>query len=288
MSIQRFTLLPQHDDAADGEQAEPVQPVEPAVEVASISRLAKGGRWQTEAMRSYTRPVLLWITRGQGKITVSGRSSGYGTHNAIFLPAGTMHGYSVMGQVMGSLVFLPRGNALDWPTRPVHLRLRDGRLQREMTGLIDTMEREATNQDAQTARALHHHAGLLSVWLDRVIARGDEQAVAHRETTAHRLVEAYTALIERDFRRPVGVAHFAEALGVTPTHLARVCAQVSGQGALDLLKDRRHYEARRLLRNTDRKIADIARDVGFSSAAYFTRAFAAETGKSPSAFRRDG
>lgn len=288
MSIQRLTLLPQRTDVEGDATPQPVMPGTPTVEVTSISRLAQGGRWQTEAMRSYSRPVLIWITRGQGKITISGRSGGYGTHNAIFLPAGTMHGFSVMGQVMGSLVHLPRDPGLSWPERHIHLRLRDGRLQREMTGLIDTMERESMVDDPLTPRALVHQAGLLSVWLQRVIGDGAEVAVPQEETTAHKLVEAYTTLIERDFRRPVGVAHFAEELGVTPTHLARVCGQVAGKGALDLLRDRRHYEARRLLRHSNKKIADIARETGFSSAAYFTRAFLTETGQSPSAFRRSG
>ena len=39
--------------------------------------------------------------------------------------------------------------------------------------------------------------------------------------------------------------------------------------------------ARRLLRETARPVAEIARDAGFSSAAYFCTAFQAETGATP-------
>ena len=61
--------------------------------VLPLGRLAKGGRWRTEAMRSYGAPVLLWFTRGQGRITINGRTNGYTAHNAVFIPAGTMHGF---------------------------------------------------------------------------------------------------------------------------------------------------------------------------------------------------
>ena len=92
-------------------------------------------------------PVLIWFTKGQGRITVAGVTSGYGAHNAIFLPPGTMHGFDMVGQVFGSVLFLPRDSGLPWPEEPLHLRLRDARRQAELTGLIDTLERESTGTD---------------------------------------------------------------------------------------------------------------------------------------------
>lgn len=258
-------------------------------EVSSITRLAQGGRWRTEAMRSYDRPVLIWVTRGQGRITVAGRTSGYGPHNAIFLPAGTMHGFSVAGAVLGHVMWLPVETAGDWPSEPVHLRLSDGQLQRELTGQIDQIDRELNAGAERADEAVHMHTRLLSIWFARVMAR--EAAAAPQPTDGNRarsLTEAYTALIEQDFRRPVGVSYFARALGVTPTHLARVCRGVSGRAALDLLTDRRHFEACRLLKDTDLPVAEVARQTGFRSAAYFTRAFKARSALTPSDFRTRG
>jgi hypothetical protein len=63
----------------------------------SLARMAQGGKWRVEAMRSYSRPFLLWFTRGQGRITVNGVTRGYGPHNAVFIPAGTMHGFDMVG-----------------------------------------------------------------------------------------------------------------------------------------------------------------------------------------------
>lgn len=290
MSLPRLTLLPQ-PVRAEGSASRiflPEPDVAP-VEISSVARMVQGGRWRTEAMRSYDRPVLIWFTRGQGRLTIAGRSSGYGPHNLVFLPRQTMHGFSTMGPVLGSVVFLQDEPTLDLPVEPLHLRIQEVQQQRELTGLIEAMQRELTRGEDHANRALAYHSGLLSVWLARVSeAHADlpnPSTATRLDTAAHRLAEAFTALVERDFRNPAGVQHYAGLLGVTPTHLSRVCRKVAGRPALDILTDRRHFEARRLLKDTSIQISEVARQCGFTSAAYFTRAFRARSGQSPSEFR---
>ena len=62
------------------------------------------------------------------------------------------------------------------------------------------------------------------------------------------------------------------------------------RGALDVLneRERRIFEARKLLAETKMPVNRIGESLGFHSAAYFTRAFQHLTGKSPTAFRRAG
>ena len=73
----------------------------------------------------------------------------------------------------------------------------------------------------------------------------------------------------------------AAALGVTSTHLTRCCQQACGRSAISILQDRRIFEARRLLAETDMPVGQIGESLGFTSPAYFTRAFQHLTGKSP-------
>lgn len=248
----------------------------------SLARMAQGGKWRVEAMRSYARPLLLWFTRGQGRITVAGVTRGYGPHNAVYIPAGTMHGFDMVGTVHGQAIFFPRGVDLGLPAQSLHLRLRDATVQAEITALVDAMERELNRAQPGMDRALFHHAGLVAVWLERQAAMGTAD---DRPRAAVRLAEAYASLVERDFRTGKGVADFAADLGVTPTHLSRVCNQTCGRPAHGLLQDRILFEARRLLRETPLPVKDVAQTLGFTSAAYFTRAFQAHTGVTPSDFR---
>ncbi len=252
----------------------------------SLQRMAQGGKWRVEAMRSYSRPLFLWFARGQGRITVAGVTRGYGAHNAVFIPPGTMHGFDMMGQVFGQAIFFPRGVDLGLPTEALHLRLRDGGQQSELAAMIDTMERELTRGQPGADRALYHHAGLLAVWLERqALKLAEAPTPAPRPKASTRLVAAYTALVERDFRSGKGVSDYAADLGVTATHLSRVCNETCGRPALQLLHDRQLYEARQMLRETRMPVKDVARMLGFTSAAYFTRAFQARAGVTPSAFR---
>jgi AraC family transcriptional regulator, transcriptional activator of pobA len=251
-----------------------------------IPRLAAGGRWRVEAMRSLSEPMLLWFTRGQGRITVGGVTRGYGAHNAIFVPAGVMHGFEVGPQCFGVALFFGHQSTVTLPAAPQHLRIRDAAPQAELTMLLDSIQREVESSRAAHDRAARHHLGLLGVWLERQVeaAQGD----AAKPLAAQRLARRYADLLERDFRSGQGVGDFARALGVTPTHLSRVCNQTCGRSASDLLHDRVIFEARKLLAETRLPIGQVSESLGFTSPAYFTRAFQLRTGKTPSAFRKGG
>ncbi|SEN66568.1 transcriptional regulator, AraC family [Loktanella fryxellensis] len=255
----------------------------------ALGQTVQHNRWRTEAMRSHATPRLIAFVRGQGRITVSGLTSGYGPNNLIFVPAGTMYGFELGPTVFGQMLALPAAMAAEWPDTPVHLRLRDVAAQKELQSLLEGLERELTSTRPHHLRAAHYHAGLLSVFVARQIAAQPVDAVRDRaDTSAARLVAAFTGLVAQGFRTDPGVADYAAALGVTPTHLTRCCRQTCGRSALALLTDRRHYEACVMLRDTAIPVQQIAADTGFHSAAYFSRAFQARAGTSPSAFRRTG
>lgn len=250
----------------------------------AIPRLTAGGRWRVEAMRSLSEPCLLWFTKGQGRITLAGQTRGYTAHNAIYIPAGTMHGFEVGPQVFGTAVFFGRGTDFALPTQPLHLRIREVHAQQELNVLLDSAGREIEATTPGHDRAAVHYLGLLSVWLERQAAKAAPETA--QPDAARRLVARYTDLMEREFRTGAGVGDLAGALGVTPTHLTRCCRIASGRSALSLLQDRRIFEARRLLSDTDMPVGRIGEALGFTSAAYFTRAFQNMTGKSPTEFRR--
>jgi AraC family transcriptional activator of pobA len=252
----------------------------------AIPRLTAGGRWRVEAMRSISEPCFLWFTKGQGRITISGVTRGYTAHNAIFIPPGVMHGFEAGPQVFGTALFFGRATDIVLPKTPLHLRIREVHAQQEVNILLDAIQREIESDTPAHERATRHYIGLLGVWLERQARKADPDTP--RPDATRRLVSRYTALLERNFRTGMGVADFAAALGVTPTHLTRCCNTACGRPASALLQDRRIFEARKLLAETRIPVGRIAEQLGFNSPAYFTRAFQHLTGKSPSAFRRAG
>ena len=260
-----------------------------ALSLSSIAQNSSMGRWRTEAMRSHATPRLLFITKGQGRITIAGLTSGYGANNLIYIPAHTMYGFEVGPTVFGQMIVIPAAMAPEWPDAPVHLRLRDVHVQKHLLGITEQLERELKSAGSGHGRAAHYHLGLLAVFFERQIEVAPvSTGKARTDTTSARLVAAYTDLIERDYRSMQSISDFAATLGVTPTHLTRCCNQTCGKSALALLRDRIHFEACMLLRETRLPVKDIAGQLGFQSAAYFTRSFTAQTGSTPSTFRRHG
>lgn len=246
----------------------------------------RASRWRTEAMRSHAAPRLLFFAKGHGRITVAGLTGGYGPNNLVYVPANTMYGYEAGPMCFGQSLAIPHAMSSEWPDAHVHLRLRDVASQKELAQIFDSLERELKSDLMSHTRAALYLVGLMSIFFQRQM---DQHKPEDRQDTAPaRLVAAYTDLIERDFRSTKGIAEFAAALGVTPTHLTRCCNITCGRSALALLNDRVTYEARRLLRDTASPVQTIAAGLGFSSPAYFTRSFQGQTGMTPTAFRKHG
>jgi AraC family transcriptional activator of pobA len=81
------------------------------------------------------------------------------------------------------------------------------------------------------------------------------------------------------------VARYADALGVSPTHLSRVSRALTGLPASGVVDQRLMREARRLLAYTSMSITTVAYALGFDDPAHFSRAFNRLFGCSPRAFR---
>ena len=255
-----------------------------------ISKLAAAPKWQMETLRALREPVFFWFTSGQGRITLGGSTRGFHPHNAIYIPPGTMYGFQAMTRTQGVALHMGDPTGLDLPDAPLHLRLRDGNQHAEVAQIIDAIQRELDGGKPFADRAARHQIGLLAIWLERQ-RKGISDDSPRGMSSANpneRLTARYTALLEREYGSALNVTDYAKALGVTPTHLTRACRASCGRSALQVMRERRLYEARRLLTETDVPVQDIAHNLGFSTPAYFSRAFSATTGKAPSLYRKAG
>ena len=256
--------------------------------IGSIAQMARGASWRLEQLHSLDHHILLWITRGQGRMILQGLRSGIGTHNAVFVPAGTLLALDLGKQGFGLVAHLPddrsRQDDLGWPEEPQHLRIRNVQAQAEISSILDAMQREQTGQRPHADEGMRAQSMLLSVWLRRqMIEHADE---GPRIPASHRLVQAYCAMVARDYASPKLMGDYAAELGVTPTHLTRSCREASGLTAADILTQRSLYAARDMIETTDRPLQDIGQSLNFSSPAYFSRFVQHHTGQSPSMLRR--
>lgn len=249
----------------------------------SLTHLARNGTWRLTLPHARNQYLFLWITRGQGRVTMLGRRRGFSAYSAILVPPATLSMLDLGVQTLGYAVLIPDAAGTTLPDEPQILRVRESMQQAELTSVIDAMQREQTTHRPFGEEAMRAHAGLLSVWLRRALAAEPETLTTK---AAERLSAAYCSLIERDFRSGRSMAEYAGALGVTPTHLSRTCRQTSGKTAADLLTGRVLHEARIMLEDGAAPVRTVSEVLGFSSPAYFTRFIQKHTGVTPTTLRR--
>ena len=93
------------------------------------------------------------------------------------------------------------------------------------------------------------------------------------------------ACIKRHDDEVLALSRLAERMGYSEFYVSRKFREISGMQFRDYLRYRRLAFALKELRDTDRRILDIALDYGFSSHEAFTRAFGEAYGISPADYR---
>ncbi|HJQ57139.1 MAG TPA: AraC family transcriptional regulator [Vineibacter sp.] len=94
--------------------------------------------------------------------------------------------------------------------------------------------------------------------------------------------------IEGHFTEPLTLEDVAVHSGVSPYHLARAFAAVTGQPVMRYVRGRRLSEAARKLAGGAPNILSVALDAGYASHEAFTRAFRDQFGLTPDALRSRG
>ena len=99
-----------------------------------------------------------------------------------------------------------------------------------------------------------------------------------------RIGEALSHL-ERNIHREIDLEELASIAHMSRRSFLRVFQSATGTSPLAWVIGQRINRACSLLRNTDRRVTEIAFDVGFNDSNYFTRQFRKGTGLSPRAYR---
>lgn len=99
------------------------------------------------------------------------------------------------------------------------------------------------------------------------------------------IVRAFNFLVEQHFREKHTVSEYAELLNKSPKTLANLFKKINHKTPLQLIKNRRMLEARRLLSYTNEPISEIGYQIGFNDIQSFSRFFKKNEGSSPSEFR---
>lgn len=127
-------------------------------------------------------------------------------------------------------------------------------------------------------------ARLLTFFAEQLSALTN-QIVLERQNAEPPLVQKAREYIAQHKMEPLSLSAVAKAAGASVFHFCKVFHKTTGLKFTDYVARVRLEEARTQLLNPNRRISEIAYDVGFQSLTQFNRMFKRVFGQSPSEFR---
>jgi AraC-like DNA-binding protein len=156
--------------------------------------------------------------------------------------------------------------------------------------LHDKIEAEyRNNPDEYSREIILSHLSTILKYAQRYYKR---QFIEREQITgkmASRFNDILKKHINNDDLRDQGlpnVADLASQLNVSPRYLSDLLKQETGKTAIELIHIYLISEAKNLLRLGEKGVSEIAYELGFENASYFTRLFKKQTGMKPVEFRK--
>ena len=279
-----------------GEAARPHD--ERTLHVESIEARSSRHRWKIEAHRHRSLHQLVVVLKGRGVVVAESSVAHFRPPALCIVPAGTVHGFEFEPGTLGSVVTIADELLQELARRePALLQLfKDPATLELPAGSAPTIEllrvsRLLAHEHSQVTAASRGLAmeGCLALLLAQILRIS--RATDHADSPMGRqqqLVARFRAAIEAGFRSNQAIPGYARALQVSESSLRNACLKATGQPPIHLVHARVLLEAKRQLYYTARPVSEIAYELGFDDAAYFTRFFTRRAGISPRAFRARG
>ncbi|MGC6400292.1 helix-turn-helix domain-containing protein [Sphingomonas sp. FW199] len=157
----------------------------------------------------------------------------------------------------------------------------DADLCQSGTMLLDALRNRATGSQVM-------YESFARIFLVKLIQRfGDMRSEAldfSRGFTVSHYKRVLDFVADR-FGGPISIEAMARVAGLSPAHFSRLFKEVFGDSPYQFVMDYRVEQAKRMLSERGRPMADIALACGFADQAHFSRIFKRLTGQTPRTFR---
>jgi len=147
-------------------------------------------------------------------------------------------------------------------------------------GIAEEMEEESLR------KAAGHEAALLAKLLELIVYLS--RLYMESETTeAQALLRVGHVIgsLEQEYAQDWTLDDILKIAHMSRSNFMRIFKKATGQSPIEYLLRMRIQESMKLLTHTDRRITEIAMDVGFNDSNYFSRQFRQALGQSPRSYR---
>jgi AraC-like DNA-binding protein/ligand-binding sensor protein len=125
----------------------------------------------------------------------------------------------------------------------------------------------------------------LSFWTAKVLERFTDNVFNLSGSKHGEIIKAAIEYINAHYSQPLTLEHVAKIVHLNSTYFSSVFNKEVGMGFTDYLNKVRIEESKKMLKNRNNTILDVAIAVGFENHSYFSKVFKKNTGLTPKAFR---
>jgi AraC family transcriptional activator of pobA len=242
---------------------------------------------------------VLYVTASGGEVFVDGNQWPVEAPALIVVPSLHVHGFHFRADVDGpvvtaaqrpleSLAAVGAPDLLPVIRTPAVIDASGAPRQAEaLLPLFEAIWRESHIQHLEGSGAGIALLMAVFVQIARIgaMARADAAGSSAGRSRKSSQVERFRALVDANFRARWSVDRYADELALSAGQLSRLCRELLGISAIDVVNARIVHEAERELIYSTLTIKQLAAWLGFADEAYFGRFFKKHTGRTPTEFR---
>jgi AraC family transcriptional regulator, transcriptional activator of pobA len=209
----------------------------------------------------------------------------------IIIPPATLHGlrYSpdVKGQILTISVsilekFFPFSTLLSLTSPQILETFGDDYSLEEIQNLIKNIDQELFGDFPERQLMVQTYITQLFVIIQRILQNSESNYTEKSPFLLH--FKHFQKLIKTS-ESPKTIPEFAQELNLSAVHLNRICQNVVGKSALQVVQEYLIEESKKYLEYTSHSVSEIAYLLKFEYPNYFAKLFKKQTGISPTKFR---
>ncbi|MNV44142.1 Exoenzyme S synthesis regulatory protein ExsA [compost metagenome] len=162
----------------------------------------------------------------------------------------------------------------------------DSPWQRELLGLLDGMMKAYAEQKPGCEVFMKASLLMMLSYLAAEERPSNRSRSDDADTTKVSRLKKVIQHIQEHYREPIRIQELAELIPMSEGQFCRFFKSMTRKTPVDYINSYRVRQAADLLRQTERKISDIAFDVGFDNVSYFIKVFRRIMKSTPSEFRK--
>ena len=261
-----------------------------------LEKRSKMYSWEIEEHFHTDLVQLFIINSGNGVLFSEGGKKDMQAPCVVTVPSNVLHGFHFEPNITGDVITLSTSffDSLlkDRPAiKKESSRLHCFPIKEASEILLDLrylktkIHKELQNDAPEKLLALSAYFELIYLKLYREQFRSMADSLISKNRNLN-YYQRFQELIRQNAQNLLSIKDFARVLGITQTHLNRVCHTVAGKSAPKVVQDFTFNKAKKYLLNTSYSISEVAYFLNFSDPAYFSRLFKKRLGVSPGEFRK--